>query len=352
MRKLVRRSVVALIIAWLNSGQPLPVGSGTESIASAQSPSAKKPPAISRGPQVIELPPGASAPFDLVAQEARAPFPQILNAASFQARLKAGGTFSLSGGDLVLGPPSFSDNKTLFMALDTLELKRGARLVTNGNALIIFVNKLISEDGKVISFLEPNREAADGDSAGEPGDPGVPGRLVSIHVVQELSGILHVDLSGQNGGNGATGAVGPQGSAGQKGEKGVNQVCCPPECKRGGQDGTPGHRGGKGSAGGAAGNGGAGGILELFNVGATPIPSERFTFVAKAGTPGTPGVGGNGGPGGPGGQGGDGDGLCGGGGQGPSGPAGPSGDAGSQAKKPEEGQAIVKNVDLEFFLKK
>jgi hypothetical protein len=300
--------------------------------------------------QEIEVPPGTPLDWLVVSAEAKAPFPKEITAASLKTRLKAGGTTSLSGGDLILGPPSFSDNATLFMALDTLELRNGARIVTNGNSLILFVNKLISEDGKVIAFKENERRAANGQSPGDFGQPGVPGRLVSIHVIHDLSGILHVDLSGQGGGNGAKGATGPTGARGQKGSKAVKSDI-PPECKSGGGNGLPGYPGGKGGKGGAAGNGGAGGILELYNIGTKPIPAERYTFVASAGSPGAYGAGGQGGDGGEGGDGGDGDGLCNGGSPGSKGPSGPSGDNGDPGQKPEDGKAIVKNITLQALLK-
>jgi len=49
----------------------------------------------------------------------------------------------VSESDLVTGEPNFQKRGLQFMALDTLELKKGARIVTGGNDLVIFANKII-----------------------------------------------------------------------------------------------------------------------------------------------------------------------------------------------------------------
>lgn len=297
-------------------------------------------------PQTIQTAPGTKIPYNVVANQIRQPLAGNLTPQQFAARLNAGGTLSLDGPDLIIGPADFSHNSVFFLALDTLELKNHARIITNGNTLVVFVNHLISEDGSVLTFTPDNVKAAAG-GAGAPGSPGVPGRLVSIHVINDLTGIVHFDLSGQSGGDGGNGAGG---AAGQPGVKGNAASSGPFGCNMGGGNGSPGAQGGIGGRGGDGGAGGAGAELELFNVSTSPIPVASYTFVAKAGMGGSPGVGGPGGPGGHGGDGGDGSGFCSGGSPGPNGAPGPQGPSGVPGAVPNGGDAIVKNIDLQFIL--
>ena len=301
----------------------------------------------------IEVPKGTKVDFATVAKEAKKALPSQMTVPEFRARLKEGGTFSLSGGDLVIAPADFSKDTTFFLALDTLEPKNGARIVTNGNTLIVFANTVVSEDGGIVAFREDERNAANGGMA-QPGKPGVPGRLVSFHVIQKINGILHVDVTGQNGGVGGAGESGKPGVMGTKGDAPAwIPLPFPPycECKKGGGGGSPGSDGGTGSRGGDGGNGGSGGILELYNVGSVPIPAASYTFKADAGRPGVGGPGGPGGAGGEGGLGGDGGGCCGNGPRGAHGSPGQMGPSGSSGSLPNSGQAIVKNLDLEFLVK-
>lgn len=301
--------------------------------------------------ETITVPKGTKVDFATVAKEAKKPLPPTMTVADFTARLKEGGTFSLSGGDLVIGPADFSKDTTYFLALDTLELKNGARIVTNGNTLVVFANKVVSEDGAIVAFRQEDVKAADG-AAGQPGKPGVPGRVVSFHVIQTITGILHVDLTGQDGGAGGPGQPGSPGAPGVKGDQAVWTVLpVPPfcNCNKAGGNGSPGSPGDRGARGGDGGNGGAGGIFELYNVGDAPIPAASYTFKSDAGKCGNGAPGGPGGAGGQGGIGGDGGGCCGGGVQGPTGANGPQGSPGNLGAVPNEGQAIVQNLNLEFM---
>jgi len=302
--------------------------------------------------QKIEVPKGTKVEFAVVGKEAKAPMPAPMSVADFQVRLKQGGTFSLSGGDLVLAPADFGKNTTFFIAVDTLELKNGARIVTNGNTLVVFANNVVSENGGIISFREDERKAADG-GQGHAGKPGVPGRLVSFHVIQKLTGILNANLSGQDGGIGGPGSLGKPGSMGVKGDAPVwIALPLPPfcECKKGGGGGGPGSSGEPGGRGGDGGNGGSGGILEFYNVGAAPIPAASYTFRSDPGRPGNGGPGGPGGAGGEGGLGGDGGGCCGGGPRGAQGAPGQAGPPGAVGSLPNAGEVIVKNLELEFIV--
>jgi hypothetical protein len=296
--------------------------------------------------QTLQTPKGMPLPLAAVANKVTEPLPGKMTTQDFQARLRAGGIVTLSGGDLTLGSPDYRNDNVVYMALDTLELRNGARIVTNGNTLILFLNHLVSEDGAIVTFNAGNGTASGG-GAGTAGAPGVPGRVAAVHVIQDVKGILHVDLSGQNGGVGGNGT---QGSPGQPGVKGDQSVSGMFDCSKGGGNGSPGATGGIGGTGGDGGAGGAGGLFELYNVGPAPIPTVSYSFVARAGSGGSPGIGGPGGPGGHGGDGGDGSRNCNGGHPGANGATGPNGPNGQTGPTPNAGSAVVKNLDLEFIL--
>src|SRR5208282_4563831 len=142
--------------------------------------------------------------------------------------------------------------------------------------LILFLNHLVSEDGGIVTYTAGN-DTASGGGAGMAGAPGVPGRVVAAHVIQDITGILHVNLSGQNGGVGGSGTQGGPGQNGVKGDQSASGIL---DCSKGGGNGRPGGNGGIGGAGGDGGAGGAGGLFELYNVGSAPIPAASYSFVA------------------------------------------------------------------------
>jgi hypothetical protein len=292
--------------------------------------------------QILQGTPGMSMPATAFAAEATEPLNVGMTADQFKLRLANGGTISLDSADYVYGQPSSEKSPVSFLALDTLEMKNGARIVTGGSTLVIFVNKLISEDGRISAFKDDTKKAANG----SPGVAGLPGGLVSIHVIEHLTGILHVDLTGQDGGDGGQGGGGLAGQAGVKGNSAVDDGIL--GCKSGGGNGSPGSRGGNGQRGFDGGIGGHGGTFELYNVGAAPIPSASYTFIAASGKGGLGGPGGPGGSGGPGGDGGDGSGSCHGGRPGNPGAPGDQGAAGSNGAPSGPGPAaIVKKLEFE-----
>jgi len=301
----------------------------------------------SGGEQKIDFGKGNSVPFTAIRTEAVAPVPTY-NEDAFRLRLKNGGTVAFSQSDVVIGEPNFQQRSLQFMALDTLKLLKGARIVTGGNDLVIIANKIVSEDGYIVAFTDKTRRAKDGVGTGAPGAPGVSGGTVTLIALDGIEGRLHIDLSGQVGGDGQQGAVGSTGTTGLKGDQPVWTLI---NCNKDGGNGSPGGNGGKGGAGGAAGNGGHGGTFLLYNVGPTPIPSAYYDFVANAGQPGTPGPGGPGGEGGLGGVGGDGGGPCHSGQQGQPGNQGPTGDTGSAGVSGSPGTTLVTNMDFELTLK-
>jgi hypothetical protein len=316
--------------------------------AATQAPVPQKPrPAQPTGPQEIDFGKGNPVQLTTVRAEARAPI-AFNTGQELQIRLKSGGTVVISESDLVTGDPNFGKRGLQFMALDTLELKKGARIVTGGNDFVVFANKIISEDGAIVAFTDKTRKAADFTAVGGPGAPGVSGGTVTLIAINGIEGRLRVDLSGEDGGNGATGAPGVRGQDGAKGENADWTLL---NCQHDGGGGTAGANGGQGATGGPAGNGGHGGSLFLYNVSDKPVAQAFYDFVAKAGDAGEPGTGGTGGAAGLGGEGGNGGGPCHGGPRGANGNPGPQGSRGPGGKAGSQGQALVRNMDLELLIK-
>ncbi len=135
----------------------------------------------------------------------------------FQDRLRQGGALQLTGKDLDLGS---SDHDQVFMALDALELNQ-ARIITGGKKVTIFVNRLTSRSGSIISYSQRKAaRGADGAAAGQSGQAGTSGGgggSVSLYVIEQLDGLLTVDLRGQDGGDGGNGSIGAAGSKGANG---------------------------------------------------------------------------------------------------------------------------------------
>lgn len=337
--------LVALFIIWICSCTT-PKAPVTSESANSNRPSTTS---KSTASSVQELNFGPHSPiqFNAIRSEARAPI-TFNSERDLQLRLRNGGTVLISESDLVTGEPNFSKRGLQYMALDTLELNKGARIVTGGNDLIIIANKIISEDGAIIAFTKKTRKAASATSPGNPGSPGVSGDTVMLIAINGIEGRLHVDLSGQDGGDGAKGITGQVGRHGDRGDQAVWTLL---NCNKGGGNGSDGGTGEKGGAGGAAGNGGNGGTFLLYNVGPAPIPAADWDYVKKGGTRGTPGKGGDGGPGGPGGQGASGGGPCRNGKPGHTGPRGQRGDSGSKGFNGSEGTSLVKNMNLELVMK-
>ncbi|MEM9557261.1 MAG: hypothetical protein AAGC60_23585 [Acidobacteriota bacterium] len=292
---------------------------------------------------------GFDLAYDQLPQSIRDPVP--LNAKEFNTRLAEGGRWEVNG-DITLAPPDPTLNRKFLMALDELDLSGGGRIITNGHTLVLIVNRLKSGQGQVVSFLEDNREGAEGQSAttqgghGGAGGRGDDGGTVSIHIVQDLEGFLTVELPGQNGGVGGDGNKGETGPKGPDGAKGKSNAF---DCRSGGENGKKGGKGYPGGRGGDGGPAGAGGNLFIYTIG-EPLSEAQYSFVGPAGEPGIPGSGGAGGDGGRGGKRGGGDGHCEGGKKdGDRGDAGAAGGDGSPGAIAADGTAIVEGLELEFL---
>ncbi len=234
-------------------------------------------------------------------------------------QLTAHGSLVLDESTLVLGQSGAGQSVNL--SVYSLELKNGARIVTNGNDFTIQAVKIIVSEGAIVSFTEGQPPAVQGQS----GLPGIDAGNVTLSVSQ-IDGKLKVGLRGQNGGRGGQGNNGAQGAQGKRGHDGVDGLF---ECKRGGGDGDRGYPGGAGENGYPGGKGGNRGNLILRN----RSIEESISLDSRGGDGGEGGLGGLGGAGGHGGQGGSGSAWCKGGHPGPPGPQGPSGQKGPDGER-------------------
>lgn len=290
---------------------------------------------------------------ELLPPEITAHVPIDITTDQFAARLKSGGTMELVSTSWTIGKgPDFSGNSSSFIALDRLIL-RDSTIITNGNTLTIFCNKLVSNQGRIISFTDSTLKAAagvDGNGpglGGNPGQPGDSGGVVSIHVIEDIDGTIDVSLHGQAGGKGGNGAPGAQGAGGVKGANAVSDGLW---CRAGGQDGSSGGTGFPGGRGGDGGAGGQGGNFYLFRINKA-VGEGSFRFTAEGGEGGEPGNPGAGGPGGPGGEGGNGSGPCSGGNGGATGPAGSTGELGTKGPTAGKGVATTKSIEIEIAIR-
>ncbi len=242
-------------------------------------------------------------------------------------QLRQRNSLTLNGTTLTIGAPG--EGRTVTIACNTLRMSNGAKIITNGNHLVLMsMDARFGENAGIVSFSPQTVKAAGGVD-------GVNGGKVRIKALQNVSGGLRVSLPGQNGGDGGAGGQGPGGPPGNRGSNAVDGFG---SCKSGGQDGTPGQQGGKGGPGQPGGKGGDGGELILEAMAATN--AGVIGFEAPAGQGGQGGGGGPGGPGGPGGEGGSGSAFCGGGHGGPNGLPGPPGDPGSAGEKGKPGKRL------------
>jgi hypothetical protein len=288
-------------------------------------------------------------------EEVTRPLPLGISEDDFKVRLAESGRWTFEG-DLLLAPaPDPAVKKTYTFVFDLLEIKNGAHIITNGNNLVLIVNRLNIGNGSIIAFQAKDKVAAAGANGTSPGEPGQPGArgvgagTVSIHVIQQLNGFLDVDLTGQAGGPGGSGAQGAAGAAGSEGTKGLSGLL---DCRQGGGNGGNGGRGNPGGNAAPGGTGGDGGTLHVYTIGKDPLPAASYRLVAEAGPGGTKGAPGAGGAGGVGGRRGGGDGHCKGGEKdGDPGPVGPSGYVAQDGPSGTKGSAIVEALNLQALLK-
>jgi len=223
----------------------------------------------------------------------------------------------LDGATLTIGQPM--EYQTYDLKFNHLELKNGARIITNGhNVRITCLSLSVSGSGSIVAFADEYRRRTQNPVAKE-GERGLNGRdagEVTLHVVDEFVGRLTIDLQGQNGQNGGPGTQGTDGLPGTRGNDGVDGLF---DCRRGGGDGESGRQGGSGGPGQNGGNGGDGGRLILRGRAEEAFDDGRLDSYGDGGSVGQGGPGGKGGPGGLGGPGGGGSTWCHGGHSGPRG---------------------------------
>jgi hypothetical protein len=269
----------------------------------------------SSGPQSATVIPAQNVDIKDIPQDLLTPV-----SGKLEEELKSRSSLTLNGSTLTIG--QIGEDRAVTIACNTLRLMNGAKIVTNGNHLVIIALKAeFADNAGIHSFATPNAKASAGLSSADGGS-------VRLTVVKSFSGKLRVLLPGQDGGNGATGPQGAPGSAGSRGADAVKGLF---DCRSGGQNGGTGGQGAKGGTGTTGGKGGNGGDLHLE--GQAADHKSAVDFRAPGGKGGSGGAGGPGGPGGPGGQGGSGDGLCGGGHGGADGISGPQGDKGTDGSE-------------------
>ena len=240
------------------------------------------------------------------------------------------GSLTLDHSTLTIAPAGANVVATL--AVRTLELKNGSRIVTNGNGLRIIAEQIIANEGSVISFPDTSITLPDA-SAETAGLNGRDGGRVTLLSIEGIRGSLNVSLPGQNGARGGRGAAGIQGDAGPRGSDAVQGFV---DCRAGGGNGGQGGQGKPGQPGYPGGNGGSGGTLTLE--GKLADQSSLIVFAAPGGIGGAGGEGGAGGSGGPGGAGGSGSASCSGGRGGVQGPIGIQGPAGKPGSDGQSGR--------------
>ena len=77
--------------------------------------------------------------YGTLPEAARAQIPITVTTDQFKARLKDGGTVILDNNETEIGKIDPTKKSLAFLALDVLELKHGARIITNGNSLVILL---------------------------------------------------------------------------------------------------------------------------------------------------------------------------------------------------------------------
>jgi hypothetical protein len=240
------------------------------------------------------------------------------------------GSLTLDHSTLTIAPTGANDSAIL--AVHTLRLMNGSRIVTNGNGLRLIAAQIIANESSVISFPDAVATLPDAPQ-GSAGSNGHDGGKVTLQSIEGMQGTLIVSLPGQNGARGGQGAFGAQGNPGPRGSDAVQGFV---DCRAGGGNGGQGGQGQPGQPGSQGGNGGAGGTLSLE--GKLVDQRSLFIFSALGGHGGAGGAGGLGGPGGGGGQGGSGSASCSGGRGGEPGPSGIQGTPGTPGSDGENGR--------------
>lgn len=264
-----------------------------------------------------------------IPKEMTAPLPN-LSVQAMSEELRHRGSLTLDNSTLTIG--AVNAHVTFVLACYILRLQNGARIITNGNLLVLSPWRLVlSGNGGISSFVGDSKQAPAG-SLGQPGLPGADGGRVELKPLFDFQGILQVYLPGQDGGRGGPGSIGQQGAPGVRGDDASSGAF---GCSHGGGNGSQGSPGGMGGPGAPGGKGGNGGVLVL--AGKLTSQKAAIEFAAPGGMGGDGGPGGLGGPGGPPGQGGSGSGFCSGGAPGIQGISGPAGENGTKGQNGRSG---------------
>ena len=233
--------------------------------------------------------------------------------------------------------PADESGTAFFLSAETIRMRRGARIITNGRRVEIRALHLVVDEGAILAF-DPMQSPPASASDGKDGRGG--GHLL-LASLDDFQGRLAVNLSGQPGNPGTDGGKGKTGAGGRAGDRGQDGLF---DCASGAGHGGKGQTGGPGDDGKAGGQGGNGGNLELGGVLTAAASQQRIEFVSKGGAGGPGGKGGAGGDGGPGGAGGASTSRCSGGNAGPPGDEGPAGKPGPSGKPGMPGRVITESA--------
>lgn len=119
-------------------------------------------------------------------------YTNIITPTDLEARITKNGNLVLDSCRIIL---SYTKNESLYLIANELSFTE-AFIETNGNTLTIICNKLISNNGSIISFNKHNMHATQNNlNAKNSG-------TVKLVILDTLIGKLNVFLDGQNGANG------------------------------------------------------------------------------------------------------------------------------------------------------
>jgi hypothetical protein len=123
------------------------------------------------------------------------------------------GVLRLDGSEILVGTPGSRTQASLYV--HTLELYWNSTIVTNGNNLTIVTARVISENGKILSFLPRDLTSR------RTGAAGLAGGVLRFASLTTINGPMIISLPGQNGAPGQAGDKGEPGAAGSRGSDAV-----------------------------------------------------------------------------------------------------------------------------------
>jgi hypothetical protein len=138
----------------------------------------------------------------------------------------------IDGATLTITPPAIGPSRSI--AVKSIELRNGGRIVTNGVSLEIDALLISSDRGQIVSFDEPVRHVAGQAAAGNSGRSGLSAATLVLSGALGGGDVLVVSLYGQDGQKGGDGLSGPGGAPGPHGDNAADHAF---DCAHGGGNG-------------------------------------------------------------------------------------------------------------------